>query len=427
MARALGWSTISSAVILLLNIATGVLLARALGPELRGALAAAILWPALVSVFGLLGLVESVSYFTARAERPEGDLLGSALVLALGLSVLTIGLTAAALPLVLAPQTGKTLSDAYLYLASIPVVMLTTVLAGYINGRQRYRWVQYLRISVVLVAATCLGAVALAGHLSVHSAIIVYLAANLISAAMAVAMTSRVLQEPMRASRETARALISFGLRSFASTAAWRTNERIDQPMIAALLAPAQLGLYVTAVAISSVAGIIGSSVIFVGLPAMAALTDADDRRRLASGLIGLTLLASAALTLPLLVGARFLLDLLFGPEFAVVAPVARILLVAAVVLSVNRAIESMLVGIGRPGQAARAELLSIPVTLVGLVVLLPTIGLVGAGWASLVAYLTAFALMSRSASAALELPLRRLLVPARTDVVMIVRRLRRR
>ena len=79
--RALVWSVLSTGGILLLNVATGILLARELGPELRGALAAAILIPSLLGPLGVLGLVESVAYLTARRTISEGELLGSALVL----------------------------------------------------------------------------------------------------------------------------------------------------------------------------------------------------------------------------------------------------------------------------------------------------------------------------------------------------------
>ncbi len=424
--QALVWSVLATGGILLLNIATGVLLARELGPELRGALAAAILIPSLLAPLAVLGLVESVGYFTARRAISEGELVGSALVLTLGFGVIATGISAALIPLLLrSQQSSDTLVSAYIFLCSLPLSMLAIVLAGYVNGCHRYSWVQMLRVAVVLLAAIGLFGAALIGRLDVRTGVVSYLGATAINAALAIVMARRLLHEPLTASTATARELLAFGLRSFASTAAGRLNERIDQPIIAALLAPAQLGLYVTAVTLSSLALLIGSSIIFVALPVMASLDDAEERRRLARAVIGLTLVASALLTLPLLAATRSLLDLLFGSEFAVVAPVARILLVASVVLSVNRAIESVLIGIGRPADAAKAEILTLPVTAVGLIVLLPLIGLVGAGWTSLVAYLTAFVLMSRRAAAALDTPRRQLLVPGRSDLAELVRRVR--
>lgn len=423
--RAFGWSVISSGAILLVGIATGVLLARELGPELRGALAVAILIPSIVAPLGVLGLVEAVSFFAARRAVPDGELVGSAMAMTLAFSIAATGIGAALVALVAGSHSSETVTGAYIFLGSLPLTMVALVLAGYVNGRHRFSWTQTLRVSVVLIPAIGLFIAALTGRLDVRTAVLVYLGASFVSAVLAVAMAKRLLREPLSASRSTARDLLAFGLRSFASTVAWRLNERIDQPFIAVLLAPAQLGLYVTAVTLSSLALLIGSSVIFVALPVMAGLEDPDERRRLASVLIGVTLAASALLTVPLFVGAEILLDFFFGPEFAIVAPVARILLVASVVISVNRAIESVLIGIGRPGDAAKAELLTLPVTAIGLVVLLPLIGLAGAGWTSLAAYLLAFVLMSRRAATALGTTRRRLLAPERKDLDALVQRWR--
>jgi len=424
--RAFGWSVISSGGILFLGVATGVLLARELGPDRRGALAAALLVPSLVAPLGVLGLVEAISFFVARRSAPSGELLGSALALTLASSVIVTSIGAGLVALVVGSQTPETLTSAYIFLGSLPVTMVTLVLAGFINGRQRFAWTQTLRVSVVLVAASGLFVAAVAGRFDVRTAVLVYLAANLFSAALAIVMVKSLLHERLVVNRATARTLLAFGLRSFASTIAWRLNERIDQPFIAMLLAPAQLGLYVTAVTLSSLALLIGSSIIFVALPVMSGLEDPDERRRLASALVGVTLIASVLLTIPLFVGAEHLLRLFFGPDFAVVAPVARILLVASVVISTNRAIESVLIGIGRPADAAKAELLTLPLTAVGLLALLPLIGLPGAGWTSLAAYVVAFILMSRRAANALGTSRRRLLMPQRRDLQALVLRRRR-
>lgn len=427
IARALGWSALASLAILLINATTGILLARELGPQLRGSLAAAMLWPALLASLGVLGLLESVSYFTARGGIRRGELVGSSLAVAASLGIGVTALTAALLPFVLSRQSDATLSNAALFLGSIPASILTLTLGGFINGCRRFRWFQVLRVVVVAGAATGLVLVAIAGRLDVRAAIWIYLGANIVTLLLAAGMARRLLDEPLSCSRQTARTLVVFGLKSFASTAAWRSNERIDQPIIAATLSATKLGLYVVAVTLSSLAGLVGASVVYVGVPAMAALTDADDRRRLARALIGGTLAASAVLTLPLLVATRPLLELLFGAEFGPVAAVARILLVASIVLSTNRAIESVLTGIGRPADAARAEILALPVTAVGLAILLPTVGLVGAAWSSIAAYCFAFALMSRRAAAALGSSRRRLLVPDRRDLRLLVALARRR
>ncbi len=118
-----------------------------------------------------------------------------------------------------------------------------------------------------------------------------------------------------------------------------------------------------------------------------------------------LTLLISGAISLIIIVAAPALIHLLFGEAFVRGAGVARILLVAAVPLSANRAIEGVLRGIGRPLDAGIAEIVALAATVVGLAVLLPLLGLTGAALSSLVAYLVAMVWMTRRATRALGMP----------------------
>jgi O-antigen/teichoic acid export membrane protein len=95
---------------------------------------------------------------------------------------------------------------------------------------------------------------------------------------------------------------------------------------------------------------------------------------------------------------------------------VCRVLLVATVALSTGRAVGAVLKAINRPLDAGIAETLALLVTIAALAVLLPAMGIMGAGVASLLAYLasTVFA-VHRAARALASSPLG-LLLPTRSD-----------
>ena len=67
-----------------------------------------------------------------------------------------------------------------------------------------------------------------------------------------------------------------------------------------------------------------------------------------------------------------------FGDAYAPAITVARILLLAGVVLSVNRVAGSVLKAIGRPFDAGIAELMGLGATVVLLGIFIPTLGLNG-------------------------------------------------
>ena len=67
---------------------------------------------------------------------------------------------------------------AYMYLAFVPMNILTLFSAGVLNGLQHYSEFQLVRLLVIVATVAGLGALALTNLLSVHDAVFVYLAAN---------------------------------------------------------------------------------------------------------------------------------------------------------------------------------------------------------------------------------------------------------
>ena len=164
-------------------------------------------------------------------------------------------------------------------------------------------------------------------------------------------------------------------------------NERLDQLVISAVLAPARLGLYVVAVTLTSLISLVGSSVALVALPVLARLRSAPKQLAPARRLIVLTLGLSTLVAVPMIVLTPQLLDFFFGQSFRAATSPTRILLVAAVLLSTSRALGAILKALGRPLQAGLADGIALGVTVVALAALLPLFGLVGAAVASLLAY----------------------------------------
>src|SRR5438105_759149 len=76
-------SLIVSLAIQGLNVTSGVLLARSLGPTGRGELAAVILWPAVLATIFFAGFIEAVTYFTSRFQDKARQIACMGLAVAL--------------------------------------------------------------------------------------------------------------------------------------------------------------------------------------------------------------------------------------------------------------------------------------------------------------------------------------------------------
>jgi O-antigen/teichoic acid export membrane protein len=101
---------------------------------------------------------------------------------------------------------------------------------------------------------------------------------------------------------------------------------------------------------------------------------------------------AGTVLILPLILFGRFLLVYAFGPDLESAYGLVVVMALAALVRMLSFPLEPALISSGRAGAALRVRAVSVPVFLITLFSLIPTIGLIGAGVAGLVAVSVSFA-----------------------------------
>jgi O-antigen/teichoic acid export membrane protein len=407
-------SFLTTGIIQLLQAVVGVLLARSLGPEDRGELAAVILWPTLMATIGSLGLAQAATYHAAQARR-LGALVGSTLTIVAVVSLALVGIGWAILPLVLGSHDGDVVHGGQLFLtAYIPFLLLSMSMMAILNGSHHFAWFQVLRLIQIGVIVFGVGLLAIGGDLTVGSGAVAYVAAYAASSAVSLVVVLRIVWGNLSFRRESVRELLDFGLKSQLSTSMWTLNERADQLVISAFFSAASLGLYVVAVTLTSLTTLVGFSFGLVALPMIARQADLSERQRLARLIVSSTLLVATAVSIPIFIAEPTLIRLLFGEEFADASGVGRVLLVAGIVFALNRVLEALLQAAGRPLESSIGEGLALAVTAAGLAVLLPAMGIMGAGVTSLLAYGASSAFMVRRAAKALEVPASSLLKPQR-------------
>ena len=131
-------SLVATALIQVLNVVTGVILARTLGPSGRGELAAVILWPTMLWTVGNLGVVDSVTFHSARRSAPQRSIVSTSLAIAFVQSTVLVAIGLVLVPLVLAKQEASVVRDCLIFLASIPTSLVTLYLGSVLNGTHRF-------------------------------------------------------------------------------------------------------------------------------------------------------------------------------------------------------------------------------------------------------------------------------------------------
>ena len=86
-------------------------------------------------------------------------------------------------------------------------------------------------------------------------------------------------------------------------------------------------------------------------------------------------------------------------------------------VFGLNRVLEAILQAEGRPLDSSLGEAIGLVVTAGGLALLLPLMGLLGAGITSLLAYLASAAFLARRSARVVDVPVAGLLTPTRESL----------
>ncbi len=410
-----------SAAIQGLTVISGIFLARQLGPHGRGELAAVLLWPSILAVVGSLGIGEATTFHVARQSFRLRAVLATSISATAATSIALVSVGLLLIPLALDHYGNDVVHLGLIYLVYIPLSLTTLVFMSVLSGGERYGAVNGLRLLVFVLLSGGIAAAAVTGRLTVGSALLVYVAANAITAVAAAHLVFRSTPFSFAFDPTIGKALFAFGVRAHTSAVSSNLNQRLDQLLISVVLAPAKLGIYVIAVTMTSVVTLVGWSVAVITLPSIAR-ADEQERPEAARRLVVLTLFLSLLVALPMTVLAPSLVTFFFGNAFHDAGAISRVLLFGAVFLGLNRVLEGILQGIGRPLDAGAAESIALVATVLGLAILLPPFGLIGAAVASVVAYLASAVWMTLRLSAALGVRPHSLLLPSRSTLRTLLR-----
>lgn len=417
----------ASLTIQVLNVATGVLTARLLGPTGKGELTAVMLWPGLLASLGFLGLTDAITYIASKEPGRSQAILGTGLVAALAQSAVLMAFGYALLPNVLVNFDPATVEIARLCLWWIPLNMITLYALSLLSAHLRFAAYNAVRLTVI--AATFGGLVWLmtTDAMSVEHATFVYLAANGVTMLLALALCARRVRLTMRLDRGLLRRLLSFGLKAHISSLAAIINARGDQTMVSIFLAPMHLGLYAVAGSLTWGVTLIVASVVPVIMPSMLTLSDQPSRIRRLGQLMRACLTLSSLAAVVLFPLASLIIVMFFGPAFEPITDVARLLLVAAVISSVVTPMSFGLKAFGLPFEAALADLAGLVTMLTSLLIFLPTLGLMGAGLAPVLAAITSLVCLTAAFHYRLGVPFSQLIRPTHGDAAWMLGLVRRR
>ncbi len=369
-------------VAMIIALASSILLARVLGPELKGVFGIALLLPTTTITLANLGIGPSSVFYIARGVYTPSQALRQnvrlALVLGAGsilFAALVISIGAEHLFPNIAPQI------LWLSLIYIPFGLLAAFSLAVIQGKQDFQAFNYVALSSQLCALVLSIVLVWLLQLGVAGAILSFTGGQL-----AGFIGARVALGKPDATRgkdnllDYARTLLPYGLHSNVNTAADFALRHIDQFLVNLFLAPSQAGIYILATGLAERLAIMSSSPSVLMLPRISELESSEDVRQRLTPVVTRHVLASAAVAgIIASTMASVLIESIYGSAFAAASTVFRIMLPGTILLSFTRVLGSDIAGRGQPRVNAYISLLGLALTVALDSILIPRQGIIGA------------------------------------------------
>ncbi|HEY8204451.1 MAG TPA: oligosaccharide flippase family protein [Pyrinomonadaceae bacterium] len=392
---------IADATILLTNVVSSLIGARALGPAGRGDLLVVVLWPPVIAMLTGLGLPTAYRYWMAREPNRISQLFSNAVIYSLLAGLAGLAVSELVVTHVVGERSPEVILLLRIYLFIVPNVLFTDLMRSLLEGTRRFGWGGLIRLVFFLIQATGFAGLWIAGRLSIATGAYTMMTAQTVALLLALSAVFRELKPRWAPSWSEFKTSMSYGLRDYPGGVADFTTLRLDQLMLGALASNVAIGLYVIAVRLSEmttlVAGAIGSAL----MPEVAGMEKKGETLWARS--FRFAIYINVLMIVPLWLGASFILKILFGPSFVPAAGAFRWLLLAAMVLGCGSIVISGLRGFGHPGLSTLARFSAAVATAITLPFMLRRLGINGAALASLIGYstmltvaLVAFALKRR-------------------------------
>lgn len=397
-----------SALTLAANLVSGVVTARALAPTGRGeAVAIATLAQTLGFAFAL-GCAHAISYAYAREPSSGGRLLTAWTVFLVPFGALAVLVGEVALPALFHAQSAGATALARVYLLTIALVLWSELVNGLLLGAGEYLFVNVVRFAQPAVVAVVQVVLWRVGALTVETSLISAAGSSAIVQTIAMRRVLRATGGFARLDRPLARETLWYGFRGQGVLLAGALNQRLDLVIMPAFLGAASVGLYSIAANVSLIVSTLANSFALLVLPA-AVRGGERGPATVVRSLQGVLLVAVVSAGV-LVVLARPALSLVYGSAFANAASALRILLPGTALLAGASVLISGLYAANRPGLATITQLTGLVVTVVGLLVFLPSHGILAAAIVSTAAYATVFVCALLTYRRTVALPWRRLM-----------------
>ncbi len=374
----------------------GVILARTVGPTVRGEYAAITAWLDVAMVIGQCGQPAALCYYVASDPLRARRYVATSQVILLPVGVLVLAAGFLLIP---------TLADGHPEMAEgylIALAAFAAVIAGcsYLSALQArdLRLWNIVRVSQPVLGLLAFGVLWSMRLLTLRSALTAIVVSLLVQTGLAYRSCRRCGLAPGSSEPAVLRPLATYGVAQLATLAPATLNSQLGQIVLSQTVPLADLGRYAVALSLTLLPMPLVSAIGNVAFPRLAARGAAIEalRRRQLLAIAGSAGIA-AGLLLPLGAVAYWTIPLIFGQAFRGAVPLLWLMIPGAVFSACGQVTADLLRGSSKLPAVALAQG-SAAIVLVALTIaLLPFTGVKGCAIAYTVSYGIALIMLLRS------------------------------
>lgn len=370
---------LTSAAILGINLLTGIITARLLGATGRGQQEAMGIWSGFLAQAFALGLPSSLVYNLKKEPGQASKIFSAAFLSALFAGTLATVVGLLFVPLWLEHYGADIVRGAKLFLLTTPVAMLTALYISALRASGSYSFYNFIRFLQPLVTLAALLSLAVPGWLSPFTACLCYILPSLPISVWLLGRVWRAYRPVWRGLGPTFRSLVSYSVRSSGIDLLGTLSYQLDRALVVGLLNASSMGLYSVSLSLANTLSIFQNAASTVLFPQASGLSTEE-----AVAMAGRTARISTAVTVAsaLVLGALgpWVLELLYGPEFRGAAQLMRLLILVTVLEGTANVLAQAFMATNRPGLVTLRQGLGLLLNLPLLLILVPRLGLMGAG-----------------------------------------------
>ncbi|SFU43713.1 oligosaccharide flippase family protein [Alicyclobacillus macrosporangiidus] len=365
--------------ITLTTVVTGVLSARLLGPEAKGAQSVIVMAPSLLASLLTLALPNSLVYALRRSPESQREVMGVALLFSLVLGSVAALCGLAIIPVWLGHYDPATVAMAKRALVLTPVFHLTSTVNAGLQALGLFTIYNIARWLPPLLTAAGLLVLWTTHHASVLTVSLAYLLVTILTLIWGLVCILKACPPRIAGVLTNLKRLLSYGIRSYWADLLGTLSGQLDRIVVAAFLPARAVGLYVVAVSMANTLGVFSSALVSVFFPLSAGKSMEEITRNVGKAVRFAVVLVGCCCLFAALLGPT-LLRILYGRSYLPALEAFYPLLVAALVTSLINVLLVAFLASNHPGHVSIVQFVGVASGALWMALLVPRYGLAGAG-----------------------------------------------